>query len=66
MSMERGDRYPFHLADTGRYEHHPNHVRDAAAAAGLNVAYLNEAFLRMEYGSPVTGIFAVLKREGTA
>ena len=66
LSMERGDRYPFHLTDTGRYEHHPNHVRDAAAAAGLAVAYLNEAFLRMEYGSPVTGIFAVLKREGTA
>ena len=66
LSMERGPNYPFHLTDTGRYEHHPDHVRDAAAAAGLAVAYLNEAFLRMEYGSPVTGIFAVLKREGTA
>jgi len=64
LSMERGDRYPFHLTDTGRYEHHPDHVREAAAAAGLTVAYLQDAFLRMEYGSSVTGLFAVLKNAG--
>jgi predicted TPR repeat methyltransferase len=62
MSMERGERFPFQLTDTGRYAHHPDHVREAAAAAGLNVAYLDEAFLRMEYGVPVTGLFAVLKK----
>ena len=62
LSMERGERYPFHLTDTGRYAHHPDHVREAAAAAGLTVAYLEEAFLRMEYGVPVTGLFAVLKK----
>jgi predicted TPR repeat methyltransferase len=64
LSMERGDRYPFHLTDTGRYEHHPDHVREAAAAAGLTVAYLQDAFLRMEYGSSVTGLFVVLKNSG--
>jgi predicted TPR repeat methyltransferase len=64
LSMERGDRYPFHLTDTGRYEHHPDHVREAAAAAGLTVVYLQDAFLRMEYGSSVTGLFAVLKNAG--
>ena len=31
-------------------------------AAGLGVAYLDEAFLRMEYGVPVTGLFAVLRK----
>jgi len=62
ISMEKGERYPFHLTDTGRYSHHPDHVREAAAAAGLSVAYLDDAFLRMEYGSPVTGLFAVLKK----
>jgi predicted TPR repeat methyltransferase len=60
--MERGERFPFQLTDTGRYAHHPDHVREAAAAAGLTVAYLDEAFLRMEYGVPVTGLFAVLKK----
>jgi predicted TPR repeat methyltransferase len=64
MSMEKGDRYPFHLTDTGRYTHHPDHVREAAAVAGLTVAYLEDAFLRMEYGSPVMGLFAVLKKSG--
>jgi len=62
FSMERGQTYPFRITDTGRYEHHPDHVREAAAAAGLKVAYLEEAFLRMEYGTPVTGLFAVLKK----
>jgi predicted TPR repeat methyltransferase len=62
FSMERGQTYPFRITDTGRYEHHPDHIREAAAAAGMNVAYLEDAFLRMEYGSPVTGLFAVLKR----
>ena len=62
LSMERGERPPFQLTDTGRYAHHPDHVREAAAAAGLRVAYLDEAFLRMEYGVPVTGLFAVLKK----
>ena len=62
LSMERGEEFPFQLTDTGRYAHHPDHVREAAAAAGLNVAYLDEAFLRMEYGVPVTGLFAVLKK----
>jgi predicted TPR repeat methyltransferase len=61
FSMERGERFPFHLTDTGRYEHHPDHVREVAAAAGLSVAYLDQAFLRNEYGTPVTGLFAVLK-----
>jgi len=60
MSMERGVRYPFGLTDTGRYQHHPDHVRDAAAEARLTVARLDEAFLRMEYGTPVTAIYAVL------
>jgi predicted TPR repeat methyltransferase len=62
LSMERGEAFPFQLTDTGRYAHHPDHVREAAAAAGLSVGYLDEAFLRMEYGVPVTGLFAVLKK----
>jgi predicted TPR repeat methyltransferase len=62
LSMERGENPPFQLTDTGRYAHHPDHVRETAKAAGLSVAYLDEAFLRMEYGVPVTGLFAVLRK----
>ena len=44
FSMERGNRFPFHLTDTGRYTHHPDHVRDAAAQAGLEVAAAQRSF----------------------
>ena len=60
LSMERGDRFPFQLTDTGRYTHHPDHVREAAAKAGLAVLQMNESFLRMEYGEDVMGLYAVL------
>ena len=62
MSMERGNRPPFHLTDTGRYTHHPDHVRDVAAKAGLSVGHMNESFLRFEYGVEVMGLYAVLQK----
>ena len=62
FSTELGVRPPFHLTDTGRYNHHPSHVRDVAAAAGLTVGVINEAFLRMEYGEDVMGLFTVLQK----
>ena len=62
LTVERGDRYPFHLTNSGRYAHHIDHVREAAAAAGLIPAYLEEGFLRKEYGVPVTGLYAVLTK----
>jgi predicted TPR repeat methyltransferase len=62
FTLERGSKIPFHLTDTGRYEHHPDHVREVAAATGLVVARLDEAFLRYEYTAEVIGLFAVLQR----
>jgi predicted TPR repeat methyltransferase len=61
FSLELGMREPFHLTDTGRYNHHPSHVRSVAANSNMNVEQLNEAFLRMEYGEEVKGLFAVLR-----
>ena len=61
VSMELGSHDPFSLSpETGRYSHHPDHLRAAAGAAGLAVAVLTEDFLRLEYGQEVTGMFAVL------
>ena len=62
LSMERGAKYPFFLTDTGRYTHHPDHVRDVAQAAGLKVVHMNEAFLRWEYADEVMGLYAVLQK----
>lgn len=61
LTTESGPAFPFRITDTGRYEHHPDHVREAAAAAGLSVAVLDQGFLRFEYGADVTGNYAVLK-----
>jgi predicted TPR repeat methyltransferase len=62
FSLERGQRKPFVLTDTGRYEHHPDHIREVAMAQGLAVAGLTEAFLRYEYTVEVMGLFAALRR----
>jgi predicted TPR repeat methyltransferase len=63
LTTEGGPAFPFRITDTGRYEHHAEHIRDAAAAAGLSVAYLEQSFLRLEYGAEVVGNYAVLTNE---
>lgn len=62
FTVERGDRYPFRLTDSGRYSHHPDHVRELASEAGLLVARLDEGYVRMEYGAEVTGLFVALTK----
>jgi predicted TPR repeat methyltransferase len=62
FTMERDEKYPFHLTDSGRYTHHPEHVREVAAQAGLLVVRLEEGFLRNERGIAVTGLYALLRK----
>jgi predicted TPR repeat methyltransferase len=62
FTVEKGERHPFTLTDSGRYQHHSDHIREVARAAGLVLEQLEEAFLRMEYGKEVTGLFAVLRK----
>jgi predicted TPR repeat methyltransferase len=64
FTTERGEKYPFHLADSGRYTHHPDHVREVAASVGLVVGRLDEGFLRTERGVEVTGLLALLRKAG--
>jgi predicted TPR repeat methyltransferase len=64
FSVELGDRRPFHLTDSGRYAHDPDHIREVAADAGLSIARMEEGFLRMEYGAEVTGLFVALQNKG--
>lgn len=63
LTTESGPAFPFRITDTGRYEHHPDHIRDAAAAAGLSVAVLDQAFMRFEYGAEVIANYAVLRND---
>ncbi len=61
FTTERGDRHPFRLTDSGRYAHHPDHVREAAASAGLSVLRLDQGYLRLEAGQEVVGLVALLQ-----
>jgi predicted TPR repeat methyltransferase len=63
FSLERGEKPPFQLTDTGRYTHHPDHIRDAAAKSGLALLKQEESFLRMEWGEEVIGLYTVLGRK---
>jgi predicted TPR repeat methyltransferase len=62
FTVEKGKRHPYALTDSGRYVHHPDHVREVAQAAGLRVERLEEAFLRTEYGEDVIGLFVILRQ----
>jgi predicted TPR repeat methyltransferase len=64
FTMERGEKYPFHLTDSGRFTHHPGHVREVAAKTGLAVDRLEEGFLRTERGVEVMGLLALLRKAG--
>jgi len=64
FTTERGEKYPFHLLDSGRYSHHADYIRDVAAKAGLVVGRLEEGFLRTERGVEVTGLLALLRKAG--
>ena len=63
FSVERGQGDGFRLTDSGRYVHSRQHIENAAAAAGFNLLRLNEGYLRMEYGSEVTGLFTALRKQ---
>lgn len=63
FTVERGEDSPFRLTDSGRYEHHRDHLTEAAAEAGLAVVEVEEIVPRYEYGEPVAGLLAVLRRE---
>jgi len=60
FTVERGEKYPHMLMETGRYTHHEFHIREVAEVFGLEVRLLQEEFLREEAGTPVTGLYAVL------
>jgi predicted TPR repeat methyltransferase len=62
FTVERGDIFPYHLADSGRFAHHRDHICCIAAESGLELARLQPGFLRTEAGLDVTGLFALLRR----
>jgi len=66
FSLERGTQAPFRLTDTGRYNHHCDHVLQAAQACGMEAVSVFESFLRMEYGEEVPGLFAILRNPPSA
>jgi predicted TPR repeat methyltransferase len=66
FTVEAGADVPFRLTDSGRYAHSPEHVKEAAARAGLVLIELREVFLRREYGEDVYGLLCVLQADSGA
>jgi predicted TPR repeat methyltransferase len=62
-AVERTDEAGYHLTTTGRYEHAPTFVRDAATASGLTEVSVDEVILRVEQARPVAGLVWVLRKD---
>lgn len=60
FTVEKGDRDPHGLTDSGRFTHHRNHLVTVAAEAGCEVVSQTEEVLRSEYGEPVVGWLTIL------
>jgi predicted TPR repeat methyltransferase len=59
FTVETHDDPGVRLQGTLRYAHGATHVRDAAAAAGLELRQLTAASTRNEKGAPVAGLLVV-------
>lgn len=62
FTLEKSDRSPLELGDSGRFRHHRNHIREAAKAAGISDFRIVEKVLRKEYGENVAGLVTVLRK----
>lgn len=62
FTVEKTDFAPFKLTDSGRYAHSKEHIVSTAREAGLEVFGITESILRKEYGNPVLGFVAVLRK----
>jgi predicted TPR repeat methyltransferase len=61
FSVETHEQSGVRMQQSLRYAHGSDHVRDAIAAAGLNLLQLSEASTRTERGEPVPGLIAVAR-----
>jgi predicted TPR repeat methyltransferase len=61
FTVERSDRPPFQLTDSGRFAHHVDHIREVADESALALVSTEDAVLRYEYGRAVPGLVAVLR-----
>lgn len=62
FSVEQAAEAPFRLTDSGRYEHHLDHINDVAAACRMSFKQHKTAFLRTEYGHDVMAHYVCLSR----
>jgi predicted TPR repeat methyltransferase len=62
FTLEKGEAFPFKLSDSGRFQHHKNHIRDLARDVDLKIVHRSEEVLRLEYGKPVIGLVTVLQK----
>jgi predicted TPR repeat methyltransferase len=62
VSVEKGDSYPYCLADSGRYSHTQRHIEEVAKDVGLEILDVDEGFLRDEYSKPVIALMVLMRK----
>jgi predicted TPR repeat methyltransferase len=62
FTLEKSDKVPFRLGDSGRFRHHRSHIQAAAKLAGAEDVRITEKVLRREYGEDVVGLVTVLSK----
>jgi predicted TPR repeat methyltransferase len=62
FTVERGEKHPLRLTDSGRFTHDPDHIREVAVKSGLLLARLEEGFLRTEAGAEVVGLIVLFRK----
>jgi predicted TPR repeat methyltransferase len=62
FSVEKGDADGFRLRSTGRYQHHPDYVKEVADGVGLETLHRREATMREQDNQPVTAFVFVLRQ----
>jgi predicted TPR repeat methyltransferase len=61
FTVECAEGTGFQLTDSGRYVHSESHIGDAARDARFEIASIDTAVLRYEYGEPVNGLVVVMR-----
>ncbi len=62
VELGHGQGSPYRLSDSGRYVHTLEHIKQTASNNNLQLTRHSNAFLRMEYGNKVRGLFVSLSK----
>ena len=66
FSVEKGETAGYRLRSTGRYQHHPDYVREVARRQGFEILSCQEKAIRRQDNRPVVCTLFVMRRPSNA